>query len=265
MKWFVNQNSRVHGPYGSTEIQGLVQSMGASSRSTFLWTRGLGEWITADKWTPSIAQSTQSERHFAAQVEDEAHNQVEAGTVSDYSPTSVPVSSRPKKLAPDSQDRRYKVQYNFIDQAPMTREELLNFTLKQNDVSKIAVFDTLAREWKEIYSIPEIAEKLGISRRRSPRVPILAQFAGSVNDTKINARVVTISTGGIGLTDTYDLKIGDIVNGQITSPHFFTPLNVQSQVVYTGTDGYVGLQFSFLNDDIAALITEYVNKFSDKS
>jgi PilZ domain/GYF domain 2 len=261
MKWFVNQNSRVHGPYDNTEIQGLVQTMGASSRTTFLWTRGLNEWITADKWTPSIAQSTQSERQFAPVADVETRRQVEANTLSHFNPAAVD-PAKPTKPAPVAQERRYKVQYNFIDQDPMTREELLSFTLKQDDVSKIAVFDATAREWKEIYSIPEIAEKLGISRRKNARVPILAQFVGTVNDTKINARVVTISTGGMGLTDTYDLKIGELVNGQVTSPHFFTPLNIQSQVNYTGTDGYVGLQFNFLNDDVAALITEYVEKFS---
>jgi hypothetical protein len=256
MKWFVNQNSRVHGPYDNSEIQGLVQTMGSNTKSTFLWTRGMSDWITADKWTPSIAQSTQLERQFKTTPNpNNQESQAQAGVT----------ATRPTKPVPPSSERRYKVQYNFIDQDPMTKEELLNFTLKQDDVSKIAVFDSVTKEWKEIYAIPEISEKLGISRRKNARVPILAQFTGaSAKEVKLNARVVTISTGGMGLTDTFDLNIGETIRGQITSPHFFTPLNIEAEVTYTGTDGYVGSKFSQINDDISALITEYVNKFSEK-
>ncbi len=249
MKWFVNHNSRVHGPYDSTEIQGLIQTMGSNSRSTYLWTRGIGEWITADKWTPSIAQSTQSERLFNTTTKQQ------------------PVVNQTRQAVPQvlADDRRYKVQYNFVDQAPMTKDELLSYTLKQDDVSKIAVFDNVAQEWKEIYAIPEISQKLGISRRKNARVPILAQFIGaSTKDVKVSSRVVTISIGGMGLTDTFDLSIGDTIRGQITSPQFFMPLNIEAEVTYTGSDGYVGSKFFQLNDDTLALITEYVNKYSDK-
>lgn len=259
MKWFINQNSRVHGPYDNNEIQGLVQTMGSGSKTTFIWTRGMSDWITADKWTPSIAQSTKSERQFnpAPTASENTHTQEARG---------ASTAARPTKPAPTSSERRYKVQYNFIDQDPMTKEELLNFTLKQDDVSKIAVFDSASKEWKEIYTIPEISEKLGISRRKNARVPILAQFTGvSAKDIKLNARVVTISTGGMGFTDTFDLSIGETIRGQITSPHFFTPLNIEAEVTYTGSDGYVGSKFSQVNDDTLALITEYVNKFSDKA
>ncbi len=51
--------------------------------------------------------------------------------------------------------------------------------MKQEDVSKISVFDSFSKEWREIYAIPEIADKLGLSRRKNARVPILAQFLGS--------------------------------------------------------------------------------------
>lgn len=262
MKWFINQNSRVHGPYDNSEIQGLIQTMGSGTKSTFLWTRGLSDWITADKWTPSIAQSTQLERQFKTTP---APTVSENTNIQEMQTQARVAATRPTKPAPTSNERRYKVQYNFIDQDPMTKEELLNFTLKQDDVSKIAVFDNASKEWKEIYAIPEISEKLGISRRKNARVPILAQFTGtSAQDVKLNARVVTISTGGMGLTDTFDLNIGETIRGQITSPHFFTPLNIEAEVTYTGTDGYVGSKFSQINDDTLALITEYVNKFSDK-
>jgi len=264
MKWFINQNSRVHGPYDNSEIQGLIQTLGSGTKATFLWTRGMGDWITADKWTPSTAQNTKLERQFNQPAPSENTRIQEAQTA--VRPNQPAATAIPNKPAPSSRERLYKVQYNFIDQDLMSKEELLNFTLKQDDVSKIAVFDNTSKEWKEIYAFPEISEKLGISRRKNARVPILAQFTGmSAQDVKLNARVVTISIGGMGLTDTFDLNIGDTIRGQITSPHFFTPLNVEAEVTYTGTDGYVGSKFFQINDDTLALITEYVNKFSDKT
>ena len=259
MKWFVNHNSRVHGPYDNTEIQGLIQTMGANSRSTYLWTRGIGEWISADKWTPSVAQSTQSERLFSTTAK---HTVLKAEEVH-FKPAVTQSRQNGARVLTD--ERRYKVQYNFVDQEPMTKDELLTFTLKQDDVSKIAVFDSVAAEWKEIYAIPEISQKLGISRRKNARVPIMAQFTGaSTKDIKVSSRVVTISIGGMGLTDTFDLSIGDTIRGQITSPQFFMPLNIEAEVTYTGSDGYVGFKFFQINDDTLALITEYVNKYSGK-
>lgn len=262
MKWFINQNNRVHGPYDQTEIKGLVQTLGAGAKTTFLWTRGMGDWIVADKWTPHLAQNTQSERQF----DNSSRQREEANTNSHFNPprSAQPVITQPPSV---NHEKKYKVQYNFVDQKLMTREDLLNFTLKQDDVSKIAVFDDENKEWKEIYSVPEIAERLGISRRQNARVPILAQFSGlsTTKDIKLNARVVTISIAGMGLTETFDLNIGDIIRGQVTSPHFFTPLNVEAEVTYTGTDGYIGLTFTQINDDTSALITEYVNKLSEKS
>ncbi len=261
MKWFVNQNSRVHGPYDQSEIQGMIQSIGSTSPSTFIWTRGLTDWVAADKWTPDLAKSSQLERQFNVIDPIQTNDQNESTAL-----FSIKTPVRPSKPIPYGGSRHYKVQYNFVDQPAMTKDELLTFTLKQDDVSKIAVFDADSKIWKEIYAIPEISEKLGISRRKNARVPILAQFSGAINHgVKINSRVVTISIGGMGLTETFDLNIGDTLLGQISSPHFFTALNIEAEVTYTGSDGYVGLKFNQINDDTSALITEYVNKFGDKN
>lgn len=255
MKWFLNQSNKVHGPYDNAEVQDLIQTLGSGAKQSYIWTRGMSEWMTADKWNPNYIQNinTQVERKF--NTDATTINFVETKPAA----VSRTIDSGVKPI------QKYKVQYNFIDQNQMTKDELLEFTIKQSDISKISVFDPNTKSWREIYAIPEIAEKLGLSRRKTPRIPILAQFIGtSAKGLKLNSRVVTISVGGMGFTDTFELTIDDQIRGQITSPHFFTPLNIEAEVTYTGTDGYVGLKFTQINDDTAALITDYVNRFSEK-
>lgn len=161
-----------------------------------------------------------------------------------------------------SEDVFYRVQLNFVDQPMMTKNELMQLIATQEDVSAISIQDPKTKEWKEIYAFPDLVEKFGISRRTTLRVPILAQFAGNTNKAKnVSYRVITISEGGFGFTENFDLKIGDEVDGQITSPHFFQPLRVKAEVVYSGLDGYIGLKFGQLADESKAAIIDYVKKF----
>jgi hypothetical protein len=92
----------------------------------------------------------------------------------------------------------------------------------------------------------------------------MAQFSGkSTNSTEnVSYRVINISQSGIGFTDNFDLRIGDEVEGQISSPHFFQPLNIKAEVVYAGQDGYIGLKFTQIPDEALASIIDYVKKYS---
>ena len=254
MKWFINLSNKSQGPYENTEVPQVLQSFGGQNQNIFVWSRGMNEWIHADKWNPQLVKSQEVEKDFGSRSTTK--------TDQPRFSLSLPPESKVEK---NGTTEKFKVRYNSVEQPLMNKDELLVFTMKQEDVSKIAVYDSYTKDWREIYAIPEIADKLGLSRRKNARVPILAQFLGtSFKGIKINSRVVTISIAGMGLTNTFDLNIGDNIRGQITSPHFFTPLNVESEVTYTGTDGYIGLKFTQINDDALALITEYVNKFSDK-
>lgn len=161
-----------------------------------------------------------------------------------------------------SADEKYKVQFNGIDQPPMTKDELTKFTAQQEDPSLIMVYDKKSKDWKEIYTFPDVIEKLGLSRRQNRRVTLLANFKGMINQAKdINARLTTISMGGFGLTDVFDLKIGDTIQGQILSPHFYAPLSVSAEVTYSGSHGNIGLKFTTINDEGQALVTDYIKKF----
>lgn len=159
-------------------------------------------------------------------------------------------------------DEKYKVQYNGAEQAPMTKAQLIEFTGRQEDPSLIMIFNKKHNDWKEIYTFPDIIEKLGLSRRQNRRVTLLANFKGQIKQTTdINARLTTISLGGFGLTDVFDLKISDTVKGQISSPHFYTPLAIEAEVTYAGAHGGIGLKFTSITDEARALVIDYIKKF----
>ena len=144
----------------------------------------------------------------------------------------------------------------------MSKSELLGFISKQKDISTLSIQNPKTKEWTDVYAYPEIVERLGLSRRKHPRVPILATFAGlNSKAEEMSTKVVTISEGGMGFTEVFDLKIGDTVEGQISSPHFFQPLHIKADVIYSGLDGYIGLKFSQINDEAKSAIVDYIKKF----
>ncbi len=273
-KWFYHMNQTVKGPISTEELQNLIPTF-ADAQRTFIWSRGYTEWISADRWQPqqmndstyhesnsSNEQMTQTSYIENAGFESASENQIEDEktpaipmNVSDFERTEIPTAAVPSE--------KFRVQLNFVDQPTMSKDELMTFASRVDDPSQIAIFDPVHKEWKEIYAFKEIVEKLGLTRRKHPRVPILAQFSGTTSrHEKFNARLVTISIGGLGLTDVFDLKIGDVISGQITSPHFYSPVTIEAEVTYCGNDGYVGLKFIQINDDSQSLVTDYVKRFS---
>lgn len=243
--WFIQFQGRVDGPLNKNKLQLALQSIGDENlEKTLLWKRGLVEWMKASKWN--------------------ANDEADQAPRRETSPEPVyPADDFEKTLAQTvSEDSFYRVQISFIDQPLMTKAELLALISKQTDISTISIQDPKTKEWKEVYAFPDLVERLGLTRRAHPRVPILAQFTGSSNkNPQVNARVITISEGGIGFTDNFELKIGDSIEGQVNSPHFFQPINIKAEVIYSGLDGYVGFKFTQVTDEAKSSIIDYVKKF----
>jgi hypothetical protein len=254
-KWFLQVKGTVQGPFNNDSLQKALQSMGEDSLSQALvWKRGNSEWIRAHKWQPAdMAQSSHSSNENFS-TDEHTHAAVDSDM---FEKTFTQAFT---------EGAFYRVQIKFVDQPLMNKTELLNLISKQEDVSDISIQDPKTKEWKEVYAFPDIVEKLGISRRKQQRVPILAQFNGRSNNSKnVSYRVITVSEGGMGFTENYDLKIGDEVEGQITSPHFFQPISVKADVIYAGADGYIGLKFSQITDETKAAVIEYIKKFGKQT
>lgn len=265
VKWFMQYQGRVQGPFSTEALSIQLEQMNAQSMDQILlWRRGLAEWVKGSKWqsgelTQTMTQMTASRGHSETAHGVSGHG-VSEKTALIRRPANMPESPV------STEETHFKVQVGFVEQPSMSKNDLLALIAHHEDLSSISIQDPRSKEWKEIYSYPELIDQLGISRRKHHRVPILAQFNGSTSrHTEFNARIITISEGGAGFTQVHDLKIGDDVEGQITSPHFFNPINIQAEVVYSGLDGYIGLKFNQINEESKSAIVDYIKKFGKSS
>ena len=248
-KWFLQYQGFVQGPYSNESMQSALNQLPeAHLEKALFWKRGLTEWMKATKWRANLVTP---------------QNPVEpVTTTTTLNASSTKHNISTEKTETNFQNPLFKVQLNFVDQPLMNKNELLSFISKQQDASKVSIQNPKTKEWDDVYAYPDIVERLGISRRKNARVPILAHFIGSANKgSEFNVKVITISEGGMGFTEVFDLKIGDQVEGQLMSPHFFQPIHLQADVIYSGIDGYIGLKFSHINDESKSAIIEYVKKF----
>ncbi|MNT95603.1 hypothetical protein D3C72_2375100 [compost metagenome] len=74
--------------------------------------------------------------------------------------------------------------------------------------------------------------------------------------------MISISEGGLGVTEVRNLQIGDRFTGNLNSPNLYMQINAICDVVYLGNDGYAGLRFANLPIEAKSSIIEYVNKFA---
>lgn len=251
-KWFLQLHGQIQGPFDRTTLQNALQSLNdEESARALVWRRGMAEWVPAGNWQNITITPTATPSH------------------SDSSPAGDGDDLFEKTFSQSFTDGTfYRAQINFVDQPLMSKSELMALIAKQEDVSTVSIQDPHSKEWKEVYAFPDIVERLGLSRRKQARVPILAQFTGKSNRSEegnVTYRVITISQGGMGFTENYDLQIGDEVEGQISSPHFFQPVHVKAEVIYAGQDGYVGLKFLQLADESSSSIIDYIKKFGKSS
>jgi hypothetical protein len=295
-KWFIQLKGNIQGPFSNETLSSTLNGLGSENiQIALVWKRGLSEWIKAGQWQKADLEiAAQARKKSVSMDPSNSLFQMDSNQSLNFPKTSSNVENLSNEIPKfqldeidqfkdlkDGGDEElfektftqafsegvfYRVQVNFVDQPLMSKNELSQLISKTEDVSTISIQDPKSKEWKEIYSFPDLVEKFGISRRKSNRVPILAQFNGSSSKSKAcSYRVITISEGGMGFTENFELKIGDEVDGQISSPHFFHPISVKADVIYAGLDGYIGLKFSSITDEAKSAIVEYVRKFGKNS
>lgn len=222
-KWFILNEGRVSGPFQKAEVEFQM----AQVKSALVWGRGLQEWLNFDKWGRAA-------RDLEAQ------------------------SSAQKA----SSERLWKLRVAGQEMKPMTHEQMINFLKTKTDYSQIQIWTDGYSEWKEIYQIHKIMDELGVSRRSHPRVPIMGSVTcegGSHGNYE--SRLLTISEGGLGMTDGQPARIGEKFKVIIKSPNLYTPIHATGEVVYVSSDAYVGLKFLSIHSESKSAIIEYVKKF----
>jgi hypothetical protein len=222
--WFVLVDGQVTGPYEPDEVESVVKD----SKEVQIWGKGQAEWLEPARWRQQLKESN----------------------------ANMPMQK------PES-NQLWRVRVEGQEKPPVRYSEMIQYLKTLKDFSTVDIYIEKMGQWREIYSLPQIADDLGISRRSHPRVPILGSLDCEHEEKgNFTCRAISISEGGLGVTEARGLQIGDRFKGNLNSPNLYMPITALCDVVYVGNDGYAGLRFANLPIEAKSSIIEYVNKFA---
>lgn len=226
-KWFILNDGVVSGPFDTA----AVQQRAAEPANGMVWGRGFPEWVSLARWQKL---ESELEKSIASQ---RAQN-----------------------------ERMWRIRTREQEYQPMNLDQMMAFLRTQSDFSEIYVWTEGYSDWKEVFQIHRIMDELGISRRKHPRVPLMGTIECEGATGTFTARVLSISEGGLGITDSPAVKIGEKFKIVLKSPNLFMPIHATVEVVYVGAnDSYVGLKFLGLQSESQSAIIEYVKKLLETS
>jgi hypothetical protein len=221
--WFIVSAGQVTGPFDIDEVESQLKTI----PDALIWGKGQSEWMSAARW----------------------HKCLQEGTIE-------------KKMTPDS-DTLWKIRIEGQERKPIPYSELLALLKAHSNYNNIEVTnDELGGIWKEIFSIPRLADDLGVTRRVNSRVPITGILTCQGVNENFTCRAISISEGGMGVNDARNIHLGQRFKVSLASPNLYTTINTTCEVVYVGHDGYAGLKFVALPAELKTTIIEYVSKFS---
>jgi PilZ domain-containing protein/uncharacterized protein DUF4339 len=220
-RWFLLLEGQVTGPYADQEIENRIDK----DKDPLIWGRGQSEWLPPDKWRLAL-------KALLAQQALEQQN-----------------------------SRQWKMQVDGKQLTPMSLEELVEHLKDYTDLSPVRVWTEGFDDWKEIFQVRKIMDELGLSRRNHPRVPIMGSLKATTGNGELNAKIISISEGGVGVNSAQGLQIGEQFPANLSSPNLFLTINCNIEVVYVSADGYAGMRFLGLPSEARSAIIEYVKKF----
>ncbi len=223
-KWFILSQDKVHGPFAKEVVENQARSL----PNALIWGRGQNDWISLDQWEKALLDFESNNTRTRQQVEREWH-----------------VRNAGQELK------------------PVVYSQMIEFLKTLPDFKEVLIWTEGYSEWKEIYQIHKILDDLGVSRRRHPRVPVMGAVELETANGNLVARALSISEGGLGITDSPPVKIGDRFKLTIKSANLYGPVHATAEVVFVGADGYSGLKFVGLPTESKGAIIEYVKKFTE--
>lgn len=224
VKWFLLNEGHVTGPFSKEDVASRVNT----NTSVLIWGRGQSDWLPHDRWTQVLKEG-----------------------------------DSPSVKAKSHSDRLWKIRVSGQELKPMTHDRMMDFLKTQKDFGEIQIWTDGYADWKEIYQIHKIMDELGVSRRAHPRVPIMGNLQCEGATGNVTARVLSISEGGLGITDAASMKIGEKFKVTLKSPNLYAQITATAEVVYIGDDSYAGMKFVGLHPESKSAIIEYVKKFTD--
>ena len=203
-----------------------VESKIASLNEAQIWGRGHGEWMAPIRWRQMLKEL-------------------------------------PPPNASGEGAKQWRLRIDGKAQDAVTYTDLIASLKSIKDFTTVDVSSDNGQTWKDVYSVQQVVDNLGISRRSHPRVPIVGtlEFESDKGES-FKCRVISISEGGLGVNDAQSLQIGQRFYATLTSPNLYVTVTTSCEVVYVGNDGYAGLRFVGIPEEFKSSIVEYVNKFA---
>lgn len=229
LEWFVYHKNTVLGPFTTNEVHAQLNSGKLNSEESFIWWKGEKDWIPLEKWQvefPDIIKKL--EDHFNVEWKIKT----------------------PEQVTPF-----------------MSFDECLAFfkNVELNNSIFICKKDRSGEEWESIFTNTIFLNALEMTRRKFPRVPIVATAKVSKSDSKFSylVKVNTIGQGGIGASGLgKNFPTGTNVDIKLESPSLPVAIHAEGRVIYHTKDGVTGIEFEAVNAESEATVIEYVNRFS---
>ncbi len=202
-----------------------IEGLVASHSDALIWGKGLAEWLAPEEWRVSL-------EHFRNQ------------------------KSSVRAI-------RWKFRDGPRESELLTLEEAVQQLKLLPNYHGVQVWSESQPQWTDVFVVHEFVEGLGISRRQHQRVPIKGNIEFDEPEGLPPFRAVSISEGGLGLSESKNLNLGILIKGTLRSSNLSAPLKISAEVVFLGPDGYTGLRFKDMADEGRTIIVEYIKKFSD--
>ena len=227
-QWFIHREGAVLGPFTPSDVDKQIAS-GYFTSDCLVWARGSNEWLAMAQWKTLVAKMGDGARPTAERVW--------------YCDSGA---GQPA--------------------GPLTQNELVEHLKGLNRWDIVTLWGTGLLKWLPLFEVPEVMDLVGISRRETPRAPLLGQVAltpsGSATPAQMLASL-TVSLGGIGVKNAGFLQRGDRVQLAIKSRDIPTVIHVTGEVLYVSRVGDAGVKFSDLSAEARALLTDHIRRFHD--
>lgn len=172
----------------------------------------------------------------------------ESQNVSAQSAAAAPVAQDIWHFAVGSQSR-----------GPFSRENLLHELKKMEALSEVLIWTKGMKEWAPIFEFHDILSAVGVNKRVFPRADIEGHVLIKTDAGTITAPLLTISEGGLGAVLNEGVAPGAVVQIEIHSGVFRTPVSAKAEVRYLA-DNVCGLRFQGLSNEAKSAIVSFVRQ-----
>lgn len=224
-RWFLLNQGQIRGPFEKSVLENELPN----TSNPLIWGRGQSEWVPPEKWVRLLADQEAS-------------------------------AARAKQP-----ERFWRVRIGSQELKPMPYAQMIETLKDRGQFQDVWIWTEGYSEWRDVYQIHKIMDELGVGRRAHPRVPISGQVTCEGAGGSFVGRALSVSEGGLGMTESPPVKIGEKFKVVLKSPNLFAPLHATAEVVYVGQDGYAGMKFIGIQVESKSAIIEYVKKFQEST